>query len=70
VAVGEDEDLNKAMDKASMATVENLQAKEKLTRLDAYGVASIAMDCRVAPHSSGPKKVHCMVPKSIFTKKE
>jgi acetamidase/formamidase len=43
--------------------------KRKLSRLDAYGVASIAMDCRVAAHTTGPKKVHCMVPKSIFTGK-
>ena len=67
VTTGSDADLNKAMDKASMATVEALQAKRKLSRLDAYGVASIAMDCRVAPHKDGPKTVHCMTPKSIFT---
>lgn len=67
VTTGTDEDLNKAMDTASMAMVLALQAKRKLTRLDAYGVASIAMDCRVAPPKAGPKTVHCMTPKSIFT---
>lgn len=68
VTTGTDADLNKAMDAASMAMVEALQSKQKLSRLDAYGVASIAMDCRVAPHASGPKTVHCMTPKSIFTR--
>ena len=67
VTTGKDADLNKAMDMASLAMVDALQTKQKLARLDAYGVASIAMDCRVAPHKDGPKTVHCMTLKSIFT---
>ncbi|MHB1206042.1 MAG: acetamidase/formamidase family protein [Rhodospirillaceae bacterium] len=69
VTTGTDADLNKAMDQASMAMIGVIMDKRKLSRLDSYGVASIAMDCRVAPHTGGPKKVHCMLPKSIFTGK-
>jgi hypothetical protein len=36
-------------------------------RLDAYGLASIAMDCRLAPPAAGDEKsVHCLMPKSVF----
>ena len=68
VTTGTNEDLGKAMDTASMAMIGVLVDKQKLARLDAYGVASVAMDCRVAAHTSGPKKVHCMLAKSIFTR--
>jgi acetamidase/formamidase len=62
-----DPDLNKAMDGASMAMINALVEKKKLTRLDAYALASMTMDCRIAPHKAGDKEVHCMVPKSLWT---
>ena len=68
VTMNADVDLNKAMDTASMAMINKLMGERKLSRLDAYGVASIAMDCRIAPPKDGPKAVHCMTPKSIFTR--
>jgi acetamidase/formamidase len=37
-----------------------------LTRLDAYGLASVAMDCRVGAISDTEKNVHCVMPKSIW----
>jgi acetamidase/formamidase len=62
-----DADLDKAMDGASMAMINLLQEKRKLSRLDAYGLASIAMDCRIAPPAAGNEKaVHCLLPKSTF----
>jgi acetamidase/formamidase len=62
-----DPDLNKAMDAASMAMIEGLVRKKGLTRLDAYALASVAMDCRIAPHRGGDKEVHCTVPKGLWT---
>lgn len=61
-----DPDLNKAMDTASMGMINALVQKKGLTRLDAYALASMTMDCRIAPHQSGDKEVHCAVPKSLW----
>jgi acetamidase/formamidase len=70
VTVVKDADLDKAMDGASMAMINLLQEKRKLSRLDAYGLASIAMDCRIGPPTAGGEKsVHCLLPKSVFVAK-
>lgn len=66
VSVGKDADLNKAMDAASMGMINLLQEKKQLSRLDAYGLASIAMDCRVGEVSSASKAIHCVMPKSLW----
>jgi acetamidase/formamidase len=66
--VGRDVDLNKAMDSASMAMIKFLEEKKGIARLDAYGLASIAMDCRIGDMSGNEKYVHCLVPKSIWRK--
>jgi acetamidase/formamidase len=66
VTVGKDADLNKAMDDASWAMIELLQNDKKLTRLDAYSLASMVMDCRLAAPTSSVKAVHCLVPKSTW----
>jgi acetamidase/formamidase len=63
-----DADLNKAMDGASMAMIKLLESR-KIARLDAYGLASVAMDCRVGAISDTEKNVHCVMPKSIFVAK-
>jgi acetamidase/formamidase len=61
-----DADLNKAMDDASMGMIRWLEAEKKITRLDAYGLASVAMDCRVGAISETEKNIHCLMPKSIW----
>jgi acetamidase/formamidase len=61
-----DADLNKAMDQASMGMIKFLETEKKIARLDAYGLASAAMDCRVGAISDTEKNVHCLLPKSIF----
>ena len=48
VTVGKDADLNKAMDDAAWAMIDLLQQDKKLSRLDAYSLASMVMDCRLA----------------------
>jgi acetamidase/formamidase len=66
VTVASDADLNKAMDGASMAMINLISEKRKLDRLDAYGLASVAMDCRIAPPAGSETAVHCLVPKSLW----
>jgi len=63
-----DADFNKAMNDASMAMIKFLETEKKIARLDAYGLASVAMDCRVGAVSDTEKNVHCLIPKSIWQK--
>jgi acetamidase/formamidase len=64
-----DADLNKAMNDASMGMIKWLEANKKIARLDAYGLASVAMDCRVGAISDTEKNIHCLMPKSIWVAK-
>jgi acetamidase/formamidase len=66
VSHAKDADLNKAMDTASMGMIKLLENGKKIARLDAYGLASVAMDCRVGAISDSEKNVHCVLPKSVF----
>jgi acetamidase/formamidase len=66
VTVGKDPDLNKAMDTASWAMIELLEKSKGLSRLDAYSIASMVMDCRPAVPVSSEKSLHCLVPKSTW----
>jgi len=70
VTVATDVDLNKAMDDAAWGMINLLQTEKKLSRLDAYALASMVMDCRLAaPAGAGTgtaKAVHCLVPKSTW----
>jgi acetamidase/formamidase len=61
-------DLNKAMDGASMAMIKFLEEKKGIARLDAYGLASAAMDCRIGDMSGNEKNVHCVMEKSLWRK--
>lgn len=70
VTSAKDADLNKAMDTASMAMINLLQEKKKLSRLDAYSLASMTMDCRVGAMADDAKSVHCVVPKSLWVAKK
>src|SRR5262245_59738552 len=69
VSHAKDADLNKAMDTASMGMIKWLESEKKVPRLDAYGLASVAMDCRIGAISDTEKNVHCLLPKSIFVAK-
>jgi acetamidase/formamidase len=66
VTHAKDADLNKAMDGASMAMIKLLETDKRINRLDAYGLASVAMDCRVGAVSDTEKNVHCLIPKNIW----
>jgi acetamidase/formamidase len=63
-----DADLNKAMDDASLAMINFLEKNLKIARLDAYGLASVAMDCRVGAVDQSGGNVHCLMPKSLWQK--
>jgi acetamidase/formamidase len=61
-----DKDMNRAMDDASRAMIRFLEEKKGIARLDAYGLASVAMDCRVGDVWGAEKNVHCLMPKSLW----
>lgn len=66
VTYAKDPDIEKAMKIASMAMLNKIVATKKLSRIDAYTLASLAMDCRIGPHLSGDKEIHCMMAKSLW----
>ncbi|HXF65070.1 MAG TPA: acetamidase/formamidase family protein [Burkholderiales bacterium] len=66
VSHSKDADLNKAMDAASLAMIQWLQVEKGIARLDAYGLASVAMDCRLGDVWGAEKNVHCVLPKSLW----
>ena len=68
IMVGFDEDLNKAFVNAVAETVDFLVSQKGLSREEAYSLTSMAADCRVSQVVDVRKGVHCMIPKSIFTK--
>jgi acetamidase/formamidase len=68
--MGFDEDLNEAMKIAVRETV-NFLAEQKIvpmSREEAHSLTSNIGDCRVSQVVDIRKGVHCMIPKSIFTK--
>ena len=67
VTYAKDTDLNKAMDTASLAMLDKLIAQKHLSRLDAYSLASMAMDCRLGPPGQSEREVHCLMKKSYWT---
>jgi acetamidase/formamidase len=71
IFMGFDEDLNEAMKIAVRETVDFLaeQKMVPMSREEAYSLTSIVGDCRVSQVVDIRKGVHCMIPKSIFTKK-
>ncbi|HXM11188.1 MAG TPA: acetamidase/formamidase family protein [Terriglobales bacterium] len=71
IFMGFDEDLNEAMKIAVRETVKFLaeQKMVPMSREEAYSLTSIVGDCRVSQVVDIRKGVHCMIPKSIFTKK-
>jgi acetamidase/formamidase len=62
-------DMNKAINAASWNMIGLLERERGLSRLDAYALASIAMDCRVGEMVAADKSVHCVVPKNMWVKR-
>lgn len=59
-------DLNQVMANASLAMIELLQREKGVSRLDAYALASMRMDCRLSQMSTEEKGLSCLLPKSIW----
>jgi acetamidase/formamidase len=68
VSASRNADLNKAMDAASRGMIRFLEEKKGIARLDAYALASMAMDCRVGDMTGAEGNVHCVMPKSLWRK--
>jgi acetamidase/formamidase len=66
VTYAADKDLNKAMDAASLSMIDKLTTEKHLSRLDAYSLASMAMDCRLGPPVGSERQVHCLMKKSYW----
>jgi acetamidase/formamidase len=66
VTTAADADLQAAMDAAALAMIDTLAEKKALSRVDAYALASLTMDCRLGDISAQPRRVHCLVPKTLW----
>ncbi len=63
---GLDEDLDLAMRKATIETIEFLKEREGYDFLRAYALTSIGINFRVTQVVDGTKGVHAMIPKKLF----
>jgi acetamidase/formamidase len=68
-AMGMDLDLDVAMRHATRETVEFLVENFGLSAADAYSLASVAVDFRVAEAVDAVQMVYGMIPKKIFKQK-
>jgi len=64
--LGLHESLNEALRISLRNTIDFLAAKAQLSRADAYGLASLAVDFRVSQMVDVNNGIHAMIPKSIF----
>jgi acetamidase/formamidase len=69
ITMGLDADLTEATKIALHETLDFLMTEKKLTREDAYMLASVAVDFDITQLVDGTKGVHGMIPKSIFKNK-
>jgi acetamidase/formamidase len=61
-------DLNRVMANTSLAMIQLLQREKSLSELDAYGLASVRMDCRLSKMDADDKALSCVLPKSVWVK--
>jgi acetamidase/formamidase len=66
ITLGLDKDLNMAMTLAARNAINFLAARTSLTKLDAYGLCSMAISFRVTQVVDIVRGVHAMIPKSLF----
>ncbi|MFN2459779.1 MAG: acetamidase/formamidase family protein [Candidatus Velthaea sp.] len=64
--IGLDRSLNEALKISLRNTIDFLSKKAKLSRDDAYGLASVGVDFRVSQMVDVNNGIHAMIPKSIF----
>jgi acetamidase/formamidase len=68
ITMGIDEDLTKATRICVVETLDFLMTEKKLSREEAYALASVAVDFDITQVVDGTKGVHGMIPKNIFLK--
>jgi len=66
VTAAADADIMQAMNRAAMQMIEEVSARKGLQPLDAYSLASLAMDTRIGRIEPGAVHVHCLLPKSLW----
>lgn len=66
ITLGLDKDLNTAMSLAARNAIDFLNTRAKMTKLDAYGLCSIAASFRVTQVVDIVRGVHAMIPKTLF----
>ena len=59
-------DAMEAMNISALAMIERMQDEKRLKPLDAYSLASLALDARIGHMESGAYHVHCLMPKSLW----
>ena len=70
IVIGLNPDLDEAAKLAVRETIDFITQKfPKVTRVEAYMIASVAVDYHVTQIVDGTKGVHGMIPKSIFTQR-
>jgi len=69
IAMGLNPDLTEALKSAVREAIDFLATEKKLSKDDAYMLASVAGDLHITQLVDGTKGVHAMIPKAIFTKK-
>ncbi|MCU0868307.1 MAG: acetamidase/formamidase family protein [Burkholderiales bacterium] len=68
VTAAADPDPMQAMNRAALALIDRVAEAKRLTRLDAYALASLAMDTRVGATVDGTTTVHCVLDKGLWTR--
>lgn len=69
ISMGINVDLNEATKLAVREMIDYLVTEKRLTRDEAYMLASVAADLHITELVDGTKGVHMMIPKAIFVKK-
>lgn len=68
ITMGVHEDLTEAAKMAVREAIDFLTTEKRLTRDDAYMLASVAVDFHITQLVDGNKGVHALIPKAIFKK--
>lgn len=66
ITMGLDPDLTQAARLCALNTIDFLVEEKKLTREDAYALASVAADLAITQLVDGTRGVHAMIPKNLF----
>ncbi|MBI1394411.1 MAG: amidase [Betaproteobacteria bacterium] len=61
-----DASLMQAMNHAALEMIDVVASRQRLRRIDAYSLASLAMDTRIGRVEPGAREIHCLIPKSLW----